>query len=140
MLRAVYNLAIPYSILRSVDRCSAAAVRGFWFGIFFVTVACLSAWAADWSGAEQQLAHKIVAVTGPGTVALSVENRSSLSRRDSDIVQNGLRAALEQSGIHSVKAEQAAASVTISLSENPTSYVWVAEIHQSATESAVAMV
>jgi hypothetical protein len=39
-----------------------------------------------------------------------------------------------------VKAEQAAATVTISLSENTTSYVWVAEIRQGAGESSVVMV
>ncbi len=54
--------------------------------------------ATDWSGPEQQLARKIVAVTGPGAVALTVENRSSLGKRDSEIVQNGLRAALEGLG------------------------------------------
>jgi len=96
--------------------------------------------AADWGAAEQQLAKKIVAVTGPGTVALTLENRSSLGRRESDIVQNGLQGALEQSGIHFVKPEQAAVSVLLTLSENETSYVWVAEIHQGGGDSAVAMV
>jgi len=99
-----------------------------------------AALSADWIGAEQQLAHKIVAVTGPGAVAFTIENRSSLGRRDSEVVQNGLRIALDQAGVRFVGAEQAAASVSITLSENVTSYVWVAEIHQSAAESAVAVV
>jgi len=143
MRRAVYNSAIPEAILKSVDRtsCLTRSVRGLLFGIlFFTLIASFTARAADWSGPEQQLARKIVAVTGPGTVALTFENRSSLGRRDSEIVQNGLKAALEQSGIHFVKAEQAAATVTISLSENVASYVWVAQIHQSAAESAIVMV
>jgi hypothetical protein len=96
--------------------------------------------AADWGAAEQQLAKKIVAVTGPGTVALALENRSSLGRRDSDIVQNGLQGALEQAGIHLVKPEQAAATVVLTLSENATSYVWVAEIHQGAGDPSAVMV
>jgi hypothetical protein len=140
MRRAVYNSGIPDNRLKSVHR-SALGLRALRFAAFLSTlVISLTALAADWSVPEQQLARKIAAVTGPGTVALTIESHSSLSRRDSEVVQNGLRAALEQSGLHFVKAEQAVASVTITLSENVTSYVWVAQIHQSATESAVAMV
>ena len=95
---------------------------------------------SDWSGAEKQLAQKIVAVTGPGAVALSVQNRSSLGKRDSDIVQNGLQSSLEQVGVRLVNSEQAAATVALSLSENQTSYVWVAEVRQGAGEPAVVMV
>jgi hypothetical protein len=39
-----------------------------------------------------------------------------------------------------VKPEQAAATVAISLSENSSSYVWVAEIRQGANETAIVMV
>jgi len=95
--------------------------------------------AADWSGPEQQLAKKIVAVTGPGAVAVTVENRSSLSHRDAEIVQNGLRGSLEALGVRFVKEEQAAATVSILLSENETSYVWVAEVRQGTAEPAVVM-
>lgn len=140
MRTAVYNSIIPENSLKPVNR-PAHGLRALQFGIFFIVLmASLSARAADWSTAEQQLARKIASVTGPGTVALSVENHSSLGRRDSDVVQNGLRAALEQAGIHFVKPEQAVASVAITLSENVTSYVWVAQIHQSSSESAVVMV
>jgi hypothetical protein len=96
--------------------------------------------AADWSGPEQQLAGKIVAVTGTAAVTLTVENRSDLGQRDREIIQNGLRSALQGLGIRFVKPDQAAASVVISLSENPTSYVWVAEIHRGAGEGTVVMV
>jgi hypothetical protein len=142
MSAAVYNLGIPNAILNSVNRISRTALSfGFAVQLSFVVLGlAIVAVATDWSGPEQQLAHKIVAVTGPGAVALTVENRSSLGKRDSEIVQNGLRAALEGLGLHFVKAEQSAATVTIFLSENPASYVWVAEIHQSAGESSVVMV
>jgi hypothetical protein len=99
-----------------------------------------AACAADWSGPEQQLARKIVATTGRVAVALTVENRSHFGRRDSEIIQNGLRSALQAMGIHFVSKDQAAASVAISLSENVTSYVWVAEIHRGAGEGTVVMV
>lgn len=142
MRGAVYNSAIPETSQKSVNNafCPAFVVRVLRFALLLGAFGPAVARAADWSAVEQQLARKIVAVTGPGAVALTVENHSSLGRRDGDIVQNGLRSALEQAGIHLVKAEQSAASVAITLSENPTSYVWVAEIHQGAGAASVVMV
>jgi hypothetical protein len=139
MRQAIYNLNIPKNRKSVYHSLGPAFIRRlpFLFALLLSTTAGL---AADWSTAEQQLAKRIIAVTGPGTAALTVENRSSLGRRDSDIVQNGLRSALEQSGVHLVKSEQAAATVTLTLSENQTSYVWVAEVHQGAADSAVVMV
>lgn len=143
MGKEIYNSAIPEIVLKSVIRfvrrvsitpAHRAAI------LFAVMVSAIAAFAADWNTAEQQLARKIVGVTGPGTVALTVENRSSLGRRDSDIVQNGLRLALEQVGIHIVKSEQAAATVAVSLSENVGAYVWIADIRQGAAEPTVVMV
>src|SRR5947209_9826189 len=98
MESAVYNLAIQHSIhLQKVYRALRPA-RGI--GVLLRTCCLIlgltiAAWSADWSGPEQQLARKIVAVTGPGAVAWSVDNRSSLGKRESEIVSNGLRAALE---------------------------------------------
>lgn len=143
MSTAVYNSHIPEIIRKSVNRASRSACLSLVFHIIFLPVLLGSApflRAADWNTAEQQLAHKIVAATGPGAVAVTFENRSSLGRRESDAVQNGIRSALEQLGIRFVKAEQSAATVTISLSENPTAYIWVAQIRQGTTDSAVAMV
>jgi hypothetical protein len=96
--------------------------------------------AADWSGPAQQLARKIVAITGPGAVAVKVENRSSLPKKDFDTISAALRADLETLGARPAKPEQAAASVTVWLSENPQSFVWVAEIRQGAAQPALAMV
>lgn len=139
MCGAIYNAGIPDAKLKSVNHSCWPAFR-LCLAFLFALLAPVMSFAADWSAAEQQLAKKIVAITGPGTLSLSVENRSSLGRRESDVVQNGLSSALEQSGIHFVKSNEAAASVTLTLSENETYYVWVAEIHQGAGDSAVAMV
>src|SRR4029077_3350005 len=138
MRKAIYNSAIPQANLKSVNRSSCSASR--LGSALLVLLLSTAVFAADWGTAEQQLAKKIIAVTGPGTLSLTVENRSSMGRRDSDLVQNGLRSALEQSGIHFAKNDQAAASVALTLSENESSYVWVAQIQQGAGESAVAMV
>ena len=139
MRGAIYNLIIPKN-RKSVNRSPWPACFSRFALLSALLLLTTLALAADWGAAEQQLARKVVAVTGPGTVVLTLENRSSLGRRDSDIVQNGLRSALEQSGIHLAKPEQATASLVLTLSENETSYVWVAEIHQGAGDSAVVMV
>ena len=141
MRGTVYNSAIPNVISNLVNRalrlsCGLRVV----VPLSFVMLGPAVCQAADWNGPEQQLARKIVAVTGPGAVALTVENRSSLGKRDSEVIQNGLRSELEALGIRFMKVEQAAATVTISLSENAASYVWVAEIRQGAGETAVVMV
>jgi hypothetical protein len=140
MRGAVYNLGIP-----NVSAKSAGRVFSLPYSLRVVTLLSfllfsLAARAADWNEPEQQLARKIVAVTGPGAVALTVENRSSLSKRDNEIIQNGLRAALEGIGIRFVNAEQAAATVAIHLSENSTTYVWVAEIRQGTGTAVVVIV
>jgi hypothetical protein len=100
----------------------------------------LVAAAGSWNGPSQALAQKIVALTGPGAVAVTVENRSSLAKTDADAIGGLLRVALESLGARPVKPEQAAASVTVWLSENPQSYVWVAEIRVGMSEPAVVMV
>lgn len=139
---AVYNSAIPKVILNTVNRASRLGFRlrvVLRISILIPGIA-VGTLAADWSVPEQQLAQKIVLVTGLGAVALTVENRSSLSKRESDVVGDGLRAALETLGLHLVKPEQAVARVAIALSENPTAYVWVAEIRMGDGKSAVEMV
>jgi len=139
MMSPVYNSGIPHAFLNTVNRtlqpAFAAGVAIFIFLLSFAT----SAGAVDWSTPEQELARKIVAVTGPGAIALTINNRSSLSRRDSDIVSNGLRAALEVAGLRFAKADQSAATIAITLSENPEAYVWVAEIRQGTGEPVVVM-
>jgi hypothetical protein len=123
-------------------RDPSAAFRLRMVALLFLVIpgASISTGAVDWSVAEQQLARKIVAVAGAGPVSITFENRSSLTRRESEIIQNGLRSTLETMGTHFAKAEVSSIAITISLSENLASYVWVAEIRHSAGDFAVAMV
>jgi len=142
MRKAVYNSAISDVKLNPVNRAFRFAPRlcmVLQFSFLICSLA-ITALAVDWNAPEQQLARKIVAVTGPGAVALTIENRSSLGRRDSEIIQNGLRSALEGLGLRFVGADQAAATVTIILSENAASYIWVAQVRQGTGEEAVVMV
>jgi hypothetical protein len=145
MRRAIYNSGIPRGGLNTMLRILRAALGcGFLLHLFLIATLALAtagrARAADWSAPEQELARKIVAATGPGVVALTFENRSSLGRRDNEIVENGLRIALQGLGLRFEIADQAAATVKITLSENVMSYVWVAQIRQSAGDAAVVMV
>jgi hypothetical protein len=95
---------------------------------------------SDWHAPEEQLARKIAAATGPGAVALDLVNRSSLDRPDVEAIRRGLMAELATLGVRYVSADQAAATVQISLSENLQDYVWVAEIHQGNNETSVVLV
>src|SRR5437899_10205502 len=122
---AVYNSPIAEMSCSPPGRSSRSLV----LLLVFLVVLFPTVLASDWSGAEQELARKIVAVTGPGAVSLEVTNRSSLGKKDSEEISRGLRAQLEGLGARTVKPEQAAATVLVSLSENLLSYVWVAEIH-----------
>jgi len=112
------------------------------FAVLFVVLFTLMQQSAalDWSGPEQELSRKIVAATGPGAVALEMGNRSSLSKQETDEIGRGLRAQLESLGARTVTPEQAAATVTVTLSENLQSYLWVAEIRQGANDFLVVMV
>jgi len=133
---AVYNSPIP--------KMPSRLPRAFrWIPCLFFVISFLASTvssATDWTGAEQELARKIVAATGPGAISLTVANRSSLGTKDTDEISQGLRVQLESLGVRTVKPEQAAASVQVSLSENLQSYVWVAQIQQGAGEFSLVMV
>ena len=135
---AGYNSRIPEMVIRSPRVLRFA--RPFLLMLWFVCHALLCFSAADWSGPEQQLVQKIVAVSGPGAMAFDLENRSSLNKKDFDEISNGLRNQLSARGIQIVKPEQAAISVHLSLSEDLHSYVWVAAIRLGTAEPSVVMV
>jgi hypothetical protein len=142
MRNPVYNSSTPpmklaYRVLPVAAYSHAVLCAVF---LLFFPLHVLSAATATWSAPEQQLAAKIVAVTGPGAAALTIDNRSSLSKRDLDIIGNGLRSALEALGVRFVAVEQASATLVVTFSENQSSYVWVADIHQAAAESAIVMI
>jgi len=91
--------------------------------------------STNWAEPEQQIAARIVAVTGPGTMAVEFENRASLGRTDAEEIRRGILAQLSARGARFVDADQAAAVVRITLSEDLQNYVWVAEVRQGPSES-----
>lgn len=130
MLRAIYNSRVPQMLLLP-QRCSRLLLLAF---------LCTTAYGADWSTPAHQLANKISALTGPGAVSFELINRSSLPRADSDAIQNALRAQLSAAGLRFVSADQAAATVQVTLSENVQSYVWIAQVQQGTNQPAVEIV
>jgi hypothetical protein len=127
---AVYNAGIR--------QMPSRLVRAAYLGLF-ASLLVPDLHAADWHPPEQQLAGKIVAVTGPGALSLDVVNRSSLTQGEAETIRQGLLAQLVSLGGHIVNPDQAAATVQVALSEDLQNYVWVAVIHQGSNEPAVVM-
>jgi hypothetical protein len=100
----------------------------------------ISARADDLVSPADKFAEKIISVTGPGTLSVEVTNHSSLTKSEVASVQRGLLAALASFGGRVVDAGQAAASIKVSLSEDPRNYVWIAEIKMAANDSSVAII
>jgi len=139
--KPVYNARIVHMFTPDMFTLRMLNSARFWHVVIFLLV-CLYApvvFGSNWEGPAAQLAQKIAAVTGPGAVALELENRSSLGQSDVEAIRRQLMNSLAALGVHSVSAEQAAATVQIWLSENPQNYVWVAEIHQGNNEPVVVM-
>ena len=132
---AVYNAPIPPMPI-SPSRWLRVACPLLLAALFLATTV---ARATDWTGPEEQLAHKIAAVTGPGAVAFDATNRSSLTKADFDDIRRGLLVQLAALGLRFVNADQAAATIQVTLSEDQRNYIWVAEIHQGTNQPAVVM-
>jgi hypothetical protein len=107
---------------------------------YAVTLTGVAAETNEWASPSRQLAQKIAAATGPGAIAVTIENRSSLRKKDFDAASAAIRSELESLGVRSVPAEEAAAMVLVTFSENSQSYVWLAEIRQGNSEPVVAIV
>jgi hypothetical protein len=105
--------------------------------VAFALAFCLPA-AAQWTEPTAQLARDIAAITGPGTVTLTVHNVSSLTADYVPVIKHALQNELRSAGVR-VVAANAAADIKLTLSENVQSYVWVAEVHQ-ANETKIAIV
>ena len=96
--------------------------------------------AADWTELERQLAAKIAATTGPGTISLDVLNRASFTKTDLDTIRRGLTSQLASQGVQVVKPNQAVATVQVSVTQNLEDYVWVAEVRQGNSIPTILMV
>jgi len=110
--------------------------------LLLVFLACSAAFlvADDFRLPEEQLAHKIAGITGPGAVFIEFSNRSSLPKPAFDTLRRELLTELASLGLRFVPADQAAAAVQFSLSQDLQNYIWIAEISQGTNAPVVTMV
>ncbi len=133
MSNAAYN-AVYNSRIAGMPTPSSFRRAGFVL-ILPILLLAARAWGQDWAGAEEQLAAKIVAITGTRTMAVEVSNRSSFGAATADDIRRGFLTQLAARGVRFVSVEQAAARVQVSLSESLQTYVWVAEIQPGASQA-----
>ena len=133
---AVYNSRILYMLtLRSSSLRAAGAA------LVIALFACPGiTWAGDWGSSEQQLAAKIVAITGAGPASMEVTNRSSLGTSDADDIRRGLISQLSSQGMKWDSPGSAPFAIQVSLSENTAQYVWVAQVRKGSSDPTVVMV
>jgi hypothetical protein len=105
-----------------------------------VLVASSLAGASVWQQPAQQLAQKIVAVTGQTAVTVSFEDHSRHSGTDLDDLRRELLDALRAAGARPVEPAAAATAIKVSLSENPRGPLLIAEIGRPSGDPAVAIV
>ena len=108
--------------------------------VLMVLLQAGAARAEDWQAPAGQLAKRIAGITGPGAVAISLVNRSSLTAADTDQIHRRLISELAAYGVQASASDQAASTLQVSLSENLQNYLWVAEIHQGTSEPVVIMI
>ena len=123
----------------SLNRTMPFSLRALWASILLLLLAP-PVFAADWRQPESELATKIAAITGPGVIALEVTDRSSIPAAGAEQIRRELTSLLIASGVRVWQADQASATVKLTLSENLQNYVWVAEIQQAANQQNVIIV
>lgn len=106
---------------------------GAWLraSILLVFAFAIPAAGQDFNSAANQLVSRIPAGVTPSTASLIVRNRSSLNDSSVSLIRADLQRELQSRGWKLKKAEEAEASITVTLSENVASYVWTAEISQA---------
>lgn len=123
----------------SLNRTMPSLSRALGVSILLILLAPI-VFAADWRTPESELVAKVTAITGPGVIAIELTNASSISSADADQIRRDLISLLAASGVRVWQADQASATVKLSLSENLQNYVWVAQIQQAANQQSVVIV
>jgi hypothetical protein len=132
-----YNQAI-----RQMRARMFSGVRLGWLTLFLLAIVLIpcSLSASSLGDTARQLAHKIVAATGPGTFTLSVTNRSSLDDKSVREVRSALEAELHVEGVQAAKSERAIGTIDVVLTESLREYVWTAQIGIGSDKNKVALV
>ncbi len=88
--------------------------------------------------AARELADKITATTGPlENVLATFRNRTSLGALEAEEAFRTVEKELRVKGIRLTGESEATVRITVTLSENPETYLWVAEIQRDAAHDLV---
>lgn len=100
----------------------------------FITVRTVA--QSPWEEPATDLSQKIASVVGACQARIAVNNTSSIPDQDLPGIKKLLEAKLKSHGVVP-GGEESASAIRITLSENLTQRVWVAEIEQGSTSKAV---
>jgi len=113
-------------------RMSSRSQRVFLFlsaAILAVLILTTSAAAQEWDAPARELAEKIIAhAQSRSSLSLTVKNISSLPPSRVAEVQRALESELRRRGVSLVEPERAIDQARVTLSENTSGYLWVAEV------------
>lgn len=111
-------------------------VKKLGFGLLLLVLGaaqlCAAAPETTWAAPCARLAKEIANISGPGTLALTIRNQSSIANDEVPAIRRGMEAQLREQGIQLRSADNAAATMLLTLSENLEGWVWVAEVAQGA--------
>ncbi len=84
----------------------------------------------NWDQPSADLARQIVAITGPGTISLTIKDRSALPLDELPAIRRSLERELRTLGVTVRSGTEAPSVVRVSLSQNSQGWLWVAEVQQ----------
>jgi len=124
-----YNPAFPRDLRFRMPSRSQPVYFLLLQAILVALVLTAPAAAQEWDAPARELAEKIVARTQSRTaLSLTVKNISSLPQSRVADVQRALESQLRRRGVSLAGPEHAMEQVRVTLSENTSGYLWVAEI------------
>jgi hypothetical protein len=95
--------------------------------------------AEGWDASATEFARQIAALTGPGSISLTIRNNSSISVDEIPAIRRALLSGLSALGVTVRPAADVATTVRVTLSQSARQGLWVAEVQQGP-EVRVAMV
>jgi hypothetical protein len=111
--------------------------RSFWPVVVALMLVLPAAHAANWEQPAGDLAKQIAALTGPGSVKLTIRNESSLASGEIPGIRKLLERDLRRFGVVAGGSDSATL-IRVTLSENLQGGLWVAEVVEG-TETRVTM-
>ncbi len=119
-------------------------LQRLFFGLLALVLSVVQVYAMPpetWAAPAAKLAKEIANISGPGTVALSIKNQSSIPNDEVAAIRRAIEAQLRVNGVQIRSAETAASTAAVTLSENLQGWLWVAEVTQgSETKTALVSV